>query len=66
MKRLTIKELFRQIDYCYNALAIQYDMGLHDKHDMDELIGLINQYQADFKKEEQEWEEWKKQHAKNV
>ena len=66
MKRLTIKELFNRIEYCYNALDIQYDMVKHCPRDLEDLGMLIHRYEADFKDLHEEYEEWrKKRYEKN-
>ena len=59
MKRLTIKELFNRIEYCYNALDIQYDMVKHCPRDLEDLGMLIHRYEADFKDLHEEYDEWR-------
>ena len=59
MKRLTIKELFRQIEYTYNALSLQYDMVKHCPSDLEDLGRLIHFYEAQFKDQAKEYEEWR-------
>ena len=60
MKRMTLKKLFSQVLYTYNALCIQMDMVRHDPSELDELGRLISQYDAEFKRQEKEWKEYNK------
>lgn len=59
-----MKELFRQIAYTYNALALQYDMVLHCPKDLEDLGHLIHYYEAEFKRQADAWEEYLKRRKK--